>query len=490
MHTQGWNETPQRGSKNIPTPYGFQPIGTHWADDFGCLPLCQGDVGPVNWDHHQRAVAANQPASQNPFPAPPYHLGYIPQPPPYHLQSGASNHDYSYEPSLIDEAEDSGMSDWDAGPLTPDAEEQERWEQIVGDGAQDIDESSSGKKKDQVDSVPWEVSARACQTELETINDKVDFVVLAMKKLLGQKQEGQANVSHNDARLEVETDGESSGSQLKRESANEIDARKKLEAMVAEPPQSADCALRGIGFPSSITLFEHYDSNALTRPGDCALDASSNRNDLTPTVATTPCEEEEETSIPGDPHKQLVLSPKQVEGMRETHHINEISSELDIKEEDAKKKAEIRDGPIWKYRIRHPKMVQPRNVDVDKGRIYAKLLAQSDRQTKPWNGDLSNLQAFLLGPFHKCADITGIRNKIFNLFTGIQGVSIELCYVKDEQRLKLFVLVPPFYAETEGARSSFELMEDAEDVSQLLSQQRVDRFDVEIWEANFRLVVV
>ncbi|KAF0640989.1 hypothetical protein FPSE5266_03298 [Fusarium pseudograminearum] len=418
--------------------------------------------GPVNWDHYQRAMTANQPASQTPFPAPWYHLGYIPQPPPYHLQSGASNHDYSYEPSLIDEAEDSAMSDWGVGPSTPDPEKQERWEQIVGDGAQDIDESSSGKEKDQVDSVPWRVSARACQTELETINDKVDFVVQAMKELLGRKQEGQANVSHNDARLEVETDGESSGSQLKRESSNQIDARKKLEAMVAEAPQSADCA----------------------------LDAPSNRNDLTPTVATTPCEEEEETSIPGDSHKQLVLSPKQVEGMRETHHINEISSELDIKEEDAKKKAEIRDGPIWKYRIRHPKMVQPRNVDVDKGRIYAKLLAQSDRQTKPWNGDLSNLQAFLLGPFHKCDDITGIRNKIFNLFAEIPGVSIELCYVKNEQRLKLFVLVPPFYAETEGARSSFELMEDAEDVSQLLSQQRVDRFDVEIWEANFRLVVV
>ncbi|KAM0538495.1 hypothetical protein ACHAO7_012250 [Fusarium culmorum] len=200
--------------------------------------------------------------------------------------------------------------------------------------------------------------------------------------------------------------------------------------------------------------------------------------------------EEEETSTPGDLHKQLVLSPKQMEGMRETHHINEISSELDIKEEDAEKKAEIRDGPTWKYRIRHPAMVQPRNVGVDNGRIYAKLLAQSNRQTKPWNGDLSNLQAFLLGPFRECDDNTCIRDKIFNLFADIPGVSIELCSVKNEQRMKLFVLVPPFYAETEGARSSFELVKNAEDVSQLLWQQRVDRFDVEIWEANFRLVVV
>ncbi|KAM0296036.1 hypothetical protein ACHAPM_010545 [Fusarium culmorum] len=530
MYMQGWNETPQRGSRNIPNPYGFQPNGTHWADEHGCLPLCQGGIGcgkvhpgtgghtavrcltpdpsqmfgPVNWDHNQRAMAANQPASQIPFPTPSCHLGYIPQPPPFHLQSGASTevesplyHDYSYEPSLIDAAEDSAMSDWGVGPLTPDPEEQERREQIVSDGAQDVSESSSGKDKDQVDPVPWEVSTRACQTNLETINDKVDFVVRAMKKLLDQKQEGQANVSHNDARLEVETEGESSGSQsvsrlqhrrgkrklncrprLKRESSNQIDARKKLEAMVAEASQSSDCALDA----------PRYEDDKLKGSNLADLEGSSNRTDPNPTVATMP--EEEETSTPGDLHKQLVLSPKQMEGMRETHNINEISSELDIKEEDAEKKADIRDGPIWKYRIRHPSMVQPTNHDVDNERIYAKLLAQSKRQTKPWNGDLSNLQAFLLGPFRECDDNTGIRDKIFNLFAEIPGVSIELCSVKNEQRLKLFVLVPPFYAETEGARSYFELVENAEDVYRLLLQQRVDRFDVEIWEANFRLVVV
>ncbi|KAI6765019.1 hypothetical protein HG531_012118 [Fusarium graminearum] len=473
MYRQGWNETPQRGSRNIPNPYGFQPNGTHWADEYDCLPLCQGGIScgkmfgpesqPANWDHNQRATAANQPASQIPFPAPSYPLGYITQPPARHLASSLSmkaerplypGFTYPYNHYLTDVAEDSAMPDWCMRPLTPDPEEQERWEQIVSDGAQDVGESSSGKEKDQVDPVTWEVSAKACQTELETINDKVDFVVRAMKKLLDQKQEGQTIFSHNDARLEVETEGESSGSQLKRESANEIDARKKLEALVEDPSQSADCT----------------------------LDAPSIRTDLTPTVATTP-NEETETST-------LVLDPKQMEGMGDTHHTNEISSELDIKEEDAEKKAKIRDGPIWKYRIRHPAMVQPRNVDVDNRRIYAKLLAQSNRQTKPWDGDLSNLEAFLLGPFYECDDNTGIRDKIFNLFAEIPGVSIELCYVKNEQRMKLFVLVPPFYAENENARSSFELMKNAEDVSKLLLQQRADCFDVEIWEANFRLDVV
>ncbi|VTO85369.1 unnamed protein product [Fusarium graminearum] len=532
MYRQGWNETPQRGSRNIPNPYGFQPNGTHWADEYDCLPLCQGGIScgkvhpgtgghtavqcltpdasqmfgpesqPVNWDHNQRATAANQPASQIPFPAPSYPLGYITQPPARHLASSLSmkaerplypGFTYPYNHYLTDVAEDSAMPDWCMRPLTPDPEEQERWEQIVSDGAQDVGESSSGKEKDQVDPVTWEVSAKACQTELETINDKVDFVVRAMKKLLDQKQEGQTIFSHNDARLEVETEGESSGSQsvsclqhrrskrklncrprLKRESANEIDARKKLEALVEDPSQSADCTLDA----------PRYDMKIMHSKGSnlANLEDSSIRTDLTPTVATTP-NEETETST-------LVLDPKQMEGMGDTHHINKISSELDIKEEDAEKKAKIRDGPIWKYRIRHPAMVQPRNVDVDNRRIYAKLLAQSNRQTKPWNGDLSNLEAFLLGPFCECDDNTGIRDKIFNLFAEIPGVSIELCYVKNEQRMKLFVLVPPFYAENENGRSSFELMKNAEDVSKLLLQQRADCFDVEIWEANFRLDVV
>ncbi|KAF5232825.1 hypothetical protein FAUST_8528 [Fusarium austroamericanum] len=115
-------------------------------------------------------------------------------------------------------------------------------EQIYGDGEQGIDGSSSNRENDQVDAAGWQVSARSWQENLESIDDNMNKLVEAASALGSKVQPLQAL---SNLGPEVETGGESSdnGSKLKRRSANQIDARKKLKAVVAELSQSSNYAL-------------------------------------------------------------------------------------------------------------------------------------------------------------------------------------------------------------------------------------------------------
>ncbi|KAH6967436.1 hypothetical protein EDB82DRAFT_518518 [Fusarium venenatum] len=140
---------------------------------------------------------------------------------------------------------------------------------------------------------------------------------------------------------------------------------------------------------------------------------------------------------------------------------------------------------IWKYFFR----LQPKNNREDMENAHARLIAQSNPMSKPWSGVVRDIKAVSSDAFSAWEDITGTRDKIYDLFNDIPGVSIEVCRVEEEGNTKLMVLIPPFHVDgKEHAWDTFDFA--AEKVEDLLALQNIYDVDVEIWETDFQLVVV
>ncbi|GKU21277.1 unnamed protein product [Fusarium langsethiae] len=162
------------------------------------------------------------------------------------------------------------------------------------------------------------------------------------------------------------------------------------------------------------------------------------------------------------------------------------------KKRAVQRKAKRMDKRVWQYFIRDPsKTLQPKNNAKDMREVYTRLIARSNTKAKPWNGVLSDLGAVSHNPFSEWIDVMGIRGKIYVLFEDVPGLSIEVCQVKGQQNVKLFVMTPPSYADDkEHACRTIDFTSRAMDMNEMLAEWKIDDVDVEIWEANFQLVVV
>ncbi|RGP63911.1 hypothetical protein FSPOR_8238 [Fusarium sporotrichioides] len=156
------------------------------------------------------------------------------------------------------------------------------------------------------------------------------------------------------------------------------------------------------------------------------------------------------------------------------------------------KKAKWTDKHVWQYFIRRPsKTCRLINNAKDMKNVCARLITQSNPEAEPWNGVLRDLQAVSLNPFSEWIDITGIHDKIYGLFEDVPGLSIEVCRVKGHKNVKLFVMTPPSYVDDkENDFRTIDFRSRAMDMDKLLAEWKIDDVDVEIWEANFQLVVV
>ncbi|KAL6915098.1 hypothetical protein ACHAPO_010279 [Fusarium lateritium] len=140
---------------------------------------------------------------------------------------------------------------------------------------------------------------------------------------------------------------------------------------------------------------------------------------------------------------------------------------------------------IWNYFIR----LNPKNNRKDMENVHARLIAQSNPSSKPWSGIMSDIKAVSSDAFSAWEDITGTREKIYDLFKDIPGVFIEVCRVEEEGNMKLMVLIPPFALD--GKDYSWDTFNLAADkVEDVLALQDIYDVDVEIWETDFQLVVV
>jgi hypothetical protein len=180
-----------------------------------------------------------------------------------------------------------------------------------------------------------------------------------------------------------------------------------------------------------------------------------------------------------------------------TRGATELKHELHAPEEKSEKLEKCFRLDKWtlKFLITLPSNpFQPSYSSETTAEVQTRLITHLNATGKPWDGAINNLEAVSHKRFSQWKDVTGIRQKIYHLFSDIPGTSMEVCRLKDtpkdEKAVKLMVLVPPVDAdEMEACPRTHKIVGAALGTCSLLGEIGIDDVEVEVWEANFTLLV-